>query len=164
MEYDIVAIINRIKEVARVESDLDVAELLGLSRTALAERKRRSTIPYEEIVIFSDKKRISLHWLLTGNYETEEDIIRQRLRLEGATETEIDDFIKNKKEEEKPSQVAEECAIYNVKQSPELAEINRLLEEHPQDMKLVLKLLKGKKDIKEALEGFEIKKIKEQEG
>lgn len=33
-----------------------------------------------------------------------------------------------------------------------------------QDKTLVLKLLKGKKDIKEALEGFEIKKIRDQEG
>jgi hypothetical protein len=39
-----------------------------------------------------------------------------------------------------------------------------MLKEHPQDTELVLKLLKGKKDIKEALEGFDISKIKEQEG
>ena len=45
-----------------------------------------------------------------------------------------------------------------------MAEIVQLLKEHPQDKALVLKLLKGKKDIKEALEGFEISKIKEQEG
>ena len=45
-----------------------------------------------------------------------------------------------------------------------MAEIIQILKEYPQDKKLVLKLLKGKKDIKEALEGFEISKIKEQEG
>lgn len=63
-----------------------------------------------------------------------------------------------------PSQVAEECATYKGQEDPEIAEIVRLLKESPQDKGLVLKLLKGKKDIKEALEGFEISKIKEQEG
>jgi len=53
---------------------------------------------------------------------------------------------------------------YNVSSDAEIMEINRLLAESPQDKALVLKLLKGKKDIKEALEGFDISKIKEQEG
>jgi hypothetical protein len=39
-----------------------------------------------------------------------------------------------------------------------------ILLEGPQDKKLVLKFLKGKKDVKEALEGFGIKDILKEEG
>lgn len=60
--------------------------------------------------------------------------------------------------------VSEEPAIYNVSGDAELSEITRLLKEHPQDKKLVLKLLKGKKDIKEALEGFEVKNLLNEDG
>ncbi len=66
MKYDINAIIDRIKEIKKLNSDLDVAEILGISRTALAERKRRSSIPFEEIIRFSDKEGLSHEWLLTG--------------------------------------------------------------------------------------------------
>lgn len=49
-----------------------------------------------------------------------------------------------------------------IKGDSELEEIIEYLKEFPQDKKLVLKLLKGKKDIKEALEGFGIKRLVEE--
>ncbi|VAX34552.1 hypothetical protein MNBD_NITROSPIRAE03-1232 [hydrothermal vent metagenome] len=49
-------------------------------------------------------------------------------------------------------------SIYNVKEpDSDLAEILQILHEHPEDKKLILKLLRGKKDTQEALEGFGIK-------
>lgn len=42
-----------------------------------------------------------------------------------------------------------------------MREIVNILKEAPQDKKLVLKLLRGKKDIKEALEGFGVKGLVE---
>ncbi len=83
---------------------------------------------------------ININWLLTG---------------EGPME---------KTPQSKDNIVSEDRAIYNNKviEDPELEEIIKLLKENPKDKKLVLKLLKGKKDIKEALEGFEIKKLLEE--
>ncbi len=39
-----------------------------------------------------------------------------------------------------------------------------MLQEHLEDKKLVLKLLKGKKDIQEALEGFGVKNLLKEKG
>lgn len=108
---------------------------------------------------------VPVEWLMTGKVrekteqEKEEDVIQYLRRF--YSKEDIESFLKHRKE--KPLQAAEEYAIYKVS-DPEMAEIIQMLREHPQDKKLVLKLLKGKKDIKEALEGFEISKIKEQEG
>jgi transcriptional regulator with XRE-family HTH domain len=44
---------------------------------------------------------------------------------------------------------------------PELIEIIQLLQEDPQAKKLVLKLLKGKKEMQEALQGFKVKVVEE---
>lgn len=55
------------------------------------------------------------------------------------------------KEPEKPQGVAEEVAAYG---DPEITEILHLLKESPHDKKLVLKLLKARKEMKEALEGL----------
>lgn len=126
--------IDRIKAFKGFSSDNSVAETLNLSRSAFSERKKRGSIPYEELSIFSEQEGLSLDWLLTG---------------EGPMKRE--------------SKVSEELASYSVGDS-ELSEILQMLKESPQDKKLVLKLLKGKKDIKEALEGFEITNMKKQEG
>jgi phage repressor protein C with HTH and peptisase S24 domain len=80
MELNLVKIIDRIKELKKVSGDQEVADLLGMSRTALAERKRRESIPYDELVIFSDREGVLIDWLLTGEgemrrtYQTERGI------------------------------------------------------------------------------------------
>ncbi len=54
---------------------------------------------------------------------------------------------------------------YNVKAKDQyLVEILKILQEHPKDRKLILKLLRGKKNMQEALEGFGIKNILKEEG
>jgi len=62
---------------------------------------------------------------------------------------------------ERPSIVAEAGIVYNIGDA-EIREIVGLLKEFPQDKKLVLKLLKGKKLTKEALEGLGVKGLVEE--
>lgn len=59
-------IIKRIKSREFINSDAKVAALLGLERTAFAERKRRNSLPYKELVIYCEQRGVSLHYLLTG--------------------------------------------------------------------------------------------------
>lgn len=61
--YDIIA---RIKSEKCLKTDAGVANLLGIQRTALAERKSRNSIPYEELVTFCDRENYSLDWLFTS--------------------------------------------------------------------------------------------------
>lgn len=133
---------HRIKEY-RLKKGLKVkqlAKIIGISQGSLSDIENEKTKPSSDtIVAFVDHTDISPAWLLTGEGSIIEVI------------------------EEQPLAVCEESATYNVS-DPEIAEIIRMLKEFPQDKKLVLKLLKGKKDIKEALEGFEISKIRGQEG
>ena len=63
---DIVTIIDRLKKLKALESDTAVADLLGIKHSAFAERKRRSSIPFEEIVSFCDKEGLNIDWVLTG--------------------------------------------------------------------------------------------------
>lgn len=59
-------IVERIKQIKRLHSDTDVSKLLGMSVTALANRKYRDSIPYQEIISFCEEENISMAWLLTG--------------------------------------------------------------------------------------------------
>ncbi|GER92657.1 hypothetical protein A45J_0375 [hot springs metagenome] len=103
----IVKIADRIKKLKGVLSDNDVAELLGMSRTAFAERKRRDSIPYEELVRFAEQESISLDWLLTGKGEP---------------------FIKKKEEvmEAEPSMVCEEQSYCNERKTIRLPDDPKL--------------------------------------
>ncbi len=114
-------------------------------------------------------------WILGGEAKKEQtdDEIKDEIRNSfwinkiEYTEEDIERSLKERREREKKEAltVSEEPAIYNnVSGDTELSEIVHLLKEHPQDKKLVLKLLKGKKDIKEALEGFEVKNLLKKEG
>jgi len=59
-------IVDRIKQIKNLHSDTKVAELLGMSITALANRKYRDSIPYQELILFCESENISLKWLLAG--------------------------------------------------------------------------------------------------
>lgn len=124
-------------------------DILGLT---LKDFSRQTGIPYQSLLNYLGGKRepnlenlqkiaiqtnCNLNWLLTGEGEM---------------------FRRGEKGELK---VSEKVPIYNVREDPEIVEILKLLMESPQDKKLVLKLLKGKRDIKEALEGLDILKLKE---
>lgn len=190
---DFIKIIDRIKNFKGLKSDISVAETLGMTQSTFAERKRRGSIPYEELIIFCDKEGISLNWLLTGEGEIKREKELEVYCLAPAAFIEDGEItymtnkgpmafsdichLLNKNAHETTAWIEKQMrrqkrewtvqpadAIYNERSDAELAEIITMLKEHPQDKKLVLKLLKGKKDIKEALEGFEISKIMEQEG
>jgi transcriptional regulator with XRE-family HTH domain len=59
-------VLDRIKELEHKESDHSIAELLGISRTALSERKRKNSIPYSELVRYCETRDVSIDWLFTG--------------------------------------------------------------------------------------------------
>lgn len=126
-----------------IRGKLDKASFAGMLNispsyiTMIEKGKRLPSPQLTELICL--KFNIDLAWLLTGEGEM-------------------------KREEEKPLIVAEKSAIYETKEDRDLAEIIQYLQAHPEDKKLILKLLKGKKDIKEALEGFEIKKLLKEEG
>lgn len=131
MTKNIFEIVERIKKLKGYKTDREVAESLKMTLGALSNHKTRRTIPYDALSSFCESEGVSFDWLLTG---------------EGSPQ--------------KGHQVCEERTIYNnVREDPEMEEIIRLLREYPQDKKLVLKLLKGKKDIKEALDGLQIRHI-----
>lgn len=62
----IFTIIDRVKKHFGSKSEGEVASLLGISKTALANHKSRDTIPYEAIFTFCENSGVSLDWLFTG--------------------------------------------------------------------------------------------------
>lgn len=64
---DFEKIILRLKSAKNIRYDIDVAELLGMTQSAFAERKRRNSIPYEEIIRVCEEEGISFDWLLDGS-------------------------------------------------------------------------------------------------
>lgn len=113
-------------------------------------------------------KKVGLAWYQVKDLESGKVEISQSIAKLLYYETGVNpDWLLTREEpmmkEERPLTVSEELALYNkVKGDLELSEIIELLKEQPQDKKLVLKLLKGKKDIKEALDGFQIKNLLEE--
>jgi len=73
LEYNMIAfdeVVERLKDILSDEVgnkkvyDKDVADSLEISPAAFATMKRRSRIPYEEIVAFCSRRKISINWLL----------------------------------------------------------------------------------------------------
>jgi phage repressor protein C with HTH and peptisase S24 domain len=60
------SMVARLKSLTGLDNESIIAEKLGMSRTAFAERKRRGSIPYEELVRFCDTNSISFNWLFYG--------------------------------------------------------------------------------------------------
>jgi len=131
-------ILERLKSAYNLKTDAALADRLGIVASTLSNWKARVSIDYD--LIFSKCEDLNEAWILTGEGQM-------------------------KKSEEKPLQIAEERVIYNnVAADPELAEIVRMLKEYPQDKKLVLKLLKIKKDMGAGFAGIEVKNILKEEG
>ena len=63
---DFESIIKRIKELKGIRDDQEVASLLGLSKGAFSERKRRGSIPKKELELFCSRDSINIDWLLSG--------------------------------------------------------------------------------------------------
>lgn len=63
-------VVERLKDILSDEVgdkkvyDKDVADSLDITPAAFATMKRRARIPYEEIIAFCSRRRISINWLL----------------------------------------------------------------------------------------------------
>ncbi len=140
---DIVTIIDRIKTLKSLESDTAIADLLGIKRSAFAERKRRSSIPYEELVSFCEREGLNIDWLLTGEGEARKVPVVKYSRV---------------------GIVTEDCAQYHTEKDPEIHEIVELLEHDlPEMKKYLLKFLRGTKDRKEGAQGLGLPNLKNEE-
>lgn len=131
---------DRVKEVRQADKLTQQAFAISLNTSAgyISEIEAGKKIPGSEFLISLKRVyQVDIDWLLTGEGEMK--------RGKG----------------EQPYIAAELGAIYAVKDA-QMNEIIEILKEHPGDKKLVLKLLKGKKDIKEALEGFGVKGLVEE--
>ena len=89
-------IFARIKEIAGLERDDELARLLALSPQSLGGYKSRHTLPINQLLRWVGQKNVSLDYLLLGigpvkrenlNFEKENRDLRKRIeRLEGAIE------------------------------------------------------------------------------
>ncbi len=125
------------------KSDADVARGLGISPQALSAFKKKGKFPSNLLIKYCLSHQISIDWILTGEGEKK----RGYPSHEG-----------------RPEVTTEESPIYNDKGDPELKEIIEWLKTHSNDKKLVSKLIKGRKFTQEAVEGFGIKNLLNEEG
>ena len=65
-EYVFADIVKRLMEARNLRYEHEVAELLGFTRSAFTERKRRKAVPMKELVTFCEREGIDLNWVLTG--------------------------------------------------------------------------------------------------
>ncbi len=62
-------IIERLKTVFQVDSDVDLAKILGIKQPTISSWRKRNTIDYE--LIFTKCNNINFDWLLTGEGKME---------------------------------------------------------------------------------------------
>jgi len=60
------SVIGRIKTFSKARSESEIAKLLNLNQSTFAERKRRGSLPFEEIITYADKSGVSLDWIFLG--------------------------------------------------------------------------------------------------
>lgn len=73
MTNSVQELIDRIKELKGLKTDKQVALELGMKRTALAERKRRDSLPKDELWDFARREGFSLTYLIYGEGSKLED-------------------------------------------------------------------------------------------
>lgn len=61
------SIIERMREVERVQNDKELAERMGVEAGTLSKWKSRNSLPIDKIIAFSSAKGISIDWLISGN-------------------------------------------------------------------------------------------------
>jgi hypothetical protein len=64
MDFD--EILSRVMVVSGVEHEFQAAELLGFSRTAFSQRKKRGSVPVDKIAIWCEREGVNINWVLTG--------------------------------------------------------------------------------------------------
>lgn len=63
---------GRIKKAAGVTTDKELADLLGLNKSALSMWKKREKVDYD--LLFTKFEHINYHWLLTGDESVSNDV------------------------------------------------------------------------------------------
>lgn len=86
--------LNRLKPILRVSKDQEVAALLGLSKTAFSERKKRGSFPDRELRALARARpdlNIDVHYVLTGiTTEAQGRLDAKQGRIERAVEADLD--------------------------------------------------------------------------
>ena len=69
--HDFKKIMDRIKNILNLKSDGEIAEKLELSKQNYSEKKRKNSIPYENLINLCEKENISTDFLFynKGNFE-----------------------------------------------------------------------------------------------
>ena len=88
-EEEISNVIERMKKAAKVSSDAELSEFLGLSPTTVSKWRTRKKIPEKNILSFLKKTNVNEMWLLTGEgemYKTQKGNVNVVEKLENAVE------------------------------------------------------------------------------
>jgi Bacteriophage CI repressor helix-turn-helix domain. len=59
-------VINRLRQLLGAATDLELAEKMGIGRTAPSNWRNRNSIPYELVAEVAKRERVSLDWLIFG--------------------------------------------------------------------------------------------------
>ena len=68
--YNFIDIMEKLKNKLNISSDSQIAEKLGINRSNFGERKKRNSIPYENLVILCKKEKISLDFILNNEKDS----------------------------------------------------------------------------------------------
>jgi len=122
-------IMNIIKLLKNLQTDVEVAEVLGMTKSALSNHKKKGTYPYKELVKFCLRENIDVSELLSGT-----EISREKLYKTGVSKKDLAEGIKNQMKEQEVQDVEE----------AELMEIIQLLKQMPQERSTFLELLRAR--------------------
>ena len=70
-------VILRLKEALLLSNDNEVANALGISNTAFAQRKLRDSVPVDKIKILCEREIINVNWVLSGEGQMKPQGVRQ---------------------------------------------------------------------------------------
>jgi hypothetical protein len=68
-------IINRLKELEGVSGDLDLAIPLKVTKRNVSSYKERGTIPWEVLLEYGRRRKVSMEWLLNGRGPIDNEIL-----------------------------------------------------------------------------------------
>jgi hypothetical protein len=66
-------VILRLKKALRIRSDKEVGAALGMTPSALSNRKQTGSIPYDQIIELASSRKLNLNWIFLGSGNPFED-------------------------------------------------------------------------------------------
>ncbi len=164
-------IIESLKILRTLSTDDEVADLLGIKHKTLSSRKRRNSIPYEELIAFCTKEKIPLELLLTGEGPAEKKAevdfpkdsklfdILQILKNDLRTRDAVYEFLVSEKHLERATRMLksvvgekiEENMLGDFKQDPVLFDIIRILKANPMATSTIYHILQTDLDFTRSL-------------